>query len=140
MTYPALTTLVIMTALAVPLAYADDSLAIVTAESSTLTSLTRKEVADLFLGKHKINIDGQSVTPIDVTDEASRDAFYQQVAEMSVLRVNAYWARLVFSGQGRPPQQLPLAEAMALAKNQPGTVTYLPARYANGFKILLKLP
>ncbi len=140
MTYSPLTTLVIITALVVPLAYADDSLAIVTAESSTVTSLTRKEVADLFLGKHKINIGGQAVTPIDVTDEAPRDMFYQQVADMSAQRVNAYWARLVFSGQGRPPQQLSLTEAMALIKSQPGTVTYLPAQHANGFKILLKLP
>ena len=86
MTYSPLTTLVIITALVVPLAYADDSLAIVTAESSIVTSLTRKEVADLFLGKHKINIGGQSVTPIDVTEEAPVRGLDQAAPRLCIIR------------------------------------------------------
>jgi len=53
--------------------------------------------------------------------------------------VNAYWARVVFSAQGRPPRILPLPEAQALITNQQGIITYMPENNASGFKIILRL-
>jgi hypothetical protein len=117
-----------------------ESIAVVTKDDTVLTSLTRQEVSDLFLGKRKLVVAGIPLTPVDVADEALREAFYQGVAEMSASRVNAYWARLVFSAQGRPPRKLSLVEAKSLAKKHVGVVTYLPADTAGGFKILLRLP
>ena len=117
-----------------------ESVAVVTHDLIPVTTLTREEVADLFLGKRNITIKGLSLIPLDVNDEPLREAFYQGVAEMSAMRVNAYWSRLVFSAQGRPPRKLPLAEAKSLVQSQPGMVTYVPDVSAAGFKILLRLP
>jgi len=117
-----------------------EPVAIVTQDGTPLASLSKQEAADLFLGKRKLQVAGQPLTPVDVADEGLRDAFYQGVADMSSVRVNAYWARLVFSAQGRPPRKLPLVEAQALVQSQPGMVTYLPGNGTSGFKILLRLP
>ena len=117
-----------------------EMIAVVTQNGTPVTSLSKQEVANLFLGKHALTVGGQNLIPVDIADERLREAFYQSVAEMSAARVNAYWARLVFSAQGRPPRKLPLAEAKALILSQPGLVTYLPASGGGEFIVLLRLP
>jgi hypothetical protein len=112
---------------------------VVTQDGTPVDSLSREEVADLFLGKRNITVAGQELTPLDVNDDALREAFYQGIAGMSAMRVNAYWARLVFSAQGRPPRKLPLSEAKKLVRSQLGLVTYMPSDNSSGFKILFKV-
>jgi len=114
-----------------------EPVAVVTQDETPVTSLNRDEVADLFLGKRIITIAGRDLTPLDVNDDSLREAFYQRVAGMSAMRVNAYWARLVFTAQGRPPRKFSLTEVKKLVHSQSGLVTYLPSNDANGFKILL---
>ena len=110
---------------------------VVTQDGTPVTTLSRDEVADLFLGKRIITVAGRDLTPLDVNDDFLRESFYQGVAGMSAMRVNAYWARLVFSAQGRPPRKYPLSEVKKLVRSRSGLVTYLPSDDANGFKILL---
>ena len=129
-----------LSALAVASPVLAEPIAVVTRDGSVVVSLSKQEVADLFLGKRQITVDNLSLTPVDVADESLRETFYQSVAEMSAVRVNAYWARLVFSAQGRPPRKLPLNEARAMVQSRPGLVTYLAGNATGGFKILLKLP
>ncbi len=117
-----------------------EPLSVITANGNVVSSLTREEVADLFLGKRKISIDGHALIPLDVSDDKLRDSFYQAVADMSAVRVSAYWARIVFSAQGKPPRKLPLDEVKFFLQSQPGTVTYAPDAKHDGFKILLSLP
>jgi hypothetical protein len=132
---------VVLTALLVFVSMANaESIAVVTQEGVQIASLSREEVADLFLGKRKILVAGQTLTPVDVSDESLRDSFYQKVAEMRSVRVKAYWARLVFSAQGRPPRELKLTEAKHLIQSESGYVTYLPANTAEGFNVVLRLP
>jgi hypothetical protein len=117
-----------------------EPLSVITANGTAVSSLTRDEVADLFLGRRKISIDGQTLIPLDASDDKVRDSFYQAIADMSAVRVSAYWARIVFAAQGRPPRKLPLDEVKFFLQSQPGTVTYAPDAKHNGFKILLSLP
>lgn len=117
-----------------------DSVIVVSDAGVPVTALSREDVADLFLGKRQITVEGLSLTPVDVDDDELRAAFYQGVADMSGIRVNAYWSRLVFSAQGRPPRKVALDVARSLIKSQPGVVTYLPDGDADGLRILLRLP
>ncbi|MFM9913968.1 MAG: hypothetical protein ACKVN9_10590, partial [Methylophilaceae bacterium] len=96
-------------------------------------------VADIFLGKRKLTVSGISLIPIDISDEALRENFYRQIADMNTIRVNAYWSRVVFSAQGRPPRILSLLDAKSLVASQQGVITYLPENNAAGFKIVLRL-
>ena len=110
---------------------------VVTQDGAKIASLSREQVADLFLGKARIVFEGLELTPLEVNDEPLREVFYQGVAGMSAMRVNAYWARLVFTSQGRPPRKLNLSDAERLVRSRPGFVTYVPSDDSNGFRILL---
>lgn len=72
-----------------------------------LTHLSSQELSDLYLGRP---ITGSVERPIlldQPRDSLLRARFFRQINGMDLNRVNAYWARLQFSGQMQPPASLP---------------------------------
>ncbi|CAB1369413.1 hypothetical protein [Denitratisoma oestradiolicum] len=101
-------------------------------------SLSREDVADLFLGKRRIYAGALVLSPMDVANEGLREGFYQAVAGFSSNRVRGYWAQQVFTGRSRPPREVGPAEAGEIIVKEKGVVTYLPVVPA-GARILLRL-
>lgn len=115
-------------------------IAVVVRKDSPLLQLSRDEVAALFLGKTRHSND-IPLTPFDSKDNALRERFYLALAEMSGLRVKAYWSRIVFSGQGRPPLEIPMSEAGKRLADESGALLYLPAdQVAPNMKIVFSMP
>lgn len=121
-------------------AESNTSIVVVTHKDSPLTTLSQDEVVDLFLGKFKSS-HNVPVKPLDSTDQMLRDRFYSATANMSGMRVKAYWSRIVFSGQGRPPHEIPSAEASRWLTNDTGALTYLPLnQVSDDMKIIFRVP
>lgn len=119
---------------------AEAAIVVVVRKDSPLVQLSRDEVAALFLGKTRHSND-IPITPFDSNDHALRERFYQAVAEMNSLRVKAYWSRIVFSGQGRPPQEISTSEALTKLADKSGALLYLPAdQVAPNMKIVFSMP
>jgi ABC-type phosphate transport system substrate-binding protein len=75
-----------------------------------LGPMTKEQVADLFLGK------SQSFTPYDQDSKSPIYAdFYQKAAGRTPAQVKATWSRVVFSGMGQTPRQVPDSEAVKKA-------------------------
>ena len=89
---------------------AADVVAVVSAKSA-VTTLSRAQLADLFLGRTNRFPDGTVAVPID-QDEASaiRDEFYRDFAGYSPARVKAHWSKIIFTGRGQPPRQAASAD------------------------------
>lgn len=70
-------------------------------------TLTAEQVRDLFLGKSNRLPDG---TPCKVIDQVEgrpvRNEFYEKVLLKTPEQAKAYWAKMVFTGHGIPPQVL----------------------------------
>lgn len=77
------------------------AIAIVVSERSAIRSLSQEDIAAAFLG-----MSVQNLAPIDSDDVSLREAFYQQLLGRSRNQMRAYWSRMVFTGQGRPPPVL----------------------------------
>jgi len=121
-------------------AESETSIVVVVHKDSPLTPISQHEVVDLFLGKYKSSHNVQ-VKPLDNKDGALRDRFYSAVANMSAMRVKAYWSRIVFSGQGRPPHEISSAEAGSWLTNDTGALTYLPLnQVGDDMKIIFRVP
>jgi ABC-type phosphate transport system substrate-binding protein len=73
-----------------------------------VASLSREQVVDIYTGR-KVNFpDGNPALPIDLPpDSEVRAAFYRKLVDKSVAQINAYWARLLFTGRATPPRILP---------------------------------
>jgi ABC-type phosphate transport system substrate-binding protein len=89
---------------------------VIVAEDNPVSSLSRKQVVDLFMGRKAEFPDGKLSTPIDLAAGSPlRQRFYQSLTGKSEAQVDAYWAQLVFAGRMKPPPQLESAEAVLRA-------------------------
>jgi ABC-type phosphate transport system substrate-binding protein len=72
-----------------------------------VTTLSRNQVADIFLGKSTRFPDGSAAVPIDqLESSAVRDEFYFKFADKSPAQIKAYWAKIIFTGRGQPPREV----------------------------------
>ena len=87
---------------------------VIAAHDSPINTITVQETAHLYMGR--INgVAGIGATPIllyDLPDGPLRETFFRLLNGMSIEQVNAYWARLQFSGNVLPPTRLSNARAV----------------------------
>jgi ABC-type phosphate transport system substrate-binding protein len=84
-------------------------------------AISKDQIADLYLGR------SGGLTPIDQTaGSAIYVQFYKQATGRDVAQVKAIWSRILFTGRGLPPKQLPDSAAVkqAIAAN-PNAVGYI---------------
>jgi ABC-type phosphate transport system substrate-binding protein len=87
----------------------------VVSSKSPVTSLSKTQVIDIFLGKSTHFPDGSTAVPIDqVEGAATRDEFYARFAQMSPAQVKALWSKIIFTGRGQPPRTV--ASSLAAKK------------------------
>jgi len=81
-----------------------DVVAVVSA-NSTIVTLSKTQVTDIFLGRVSRFPDGAQAVPIDQAEGSTiRDQFYVKVAGKSPAQVKAFWSKIIFTGRGRPPK------------------------------------
>jgi ABC-type phosphate transport system substrate-binding protein len=79
----------------------------VVAASNPVSTLSRSQIADIFLGKMIRFPDGRQVVPVDqVENSAAREAFYLKFADKSPAQIKAFWSRIIFTGRGQPPPEV----------------------------------
>ena len=69
------------------------------------TTITEKELQEIFLGKRVQWKDNTTIHPVTVKETELHKAFLKQYVKKSIAKWNAHWKRLVFTGNGTPPQQ-----------------------------------
>ena len=100
--------LLAVVAVAAATAQAADTEVVVIGNPAAQT-LTKEEVADLFLGKN------QGMKLLDLPNSAPvKAAFYQKVSGHDLSQVKATWARLIFTGKAHAPKEV--ADAAAVKK------------------------
>lgn len=71
---------------------------------------TKAQVEELYLGK---NFDYK---PLDFKEGAPvREQFYKKLTNREITQIKALWARLIFTGKGQMPLQLPDANSVKKA-------------------------
>ncbi len=92
---------------------------------NNINTLTIKQVQDIFLGRTRVFPNGKFALPIDQSSPL-RAEFYQKLTSYPVEYINAYWARIMFTGQASPPQQLPNDEAvLQTVRDNEGAIGYI---------------
>lgn len=106
-------------------AYAD--IAVVVNPSNSIESLTEREVIDLYMGRYMAFPDGSSALPLDQpVDSKVRSAFYRRLTGKSVAQINAYWAKLIFSGRATPPRMAHSDDSMNdMITNNKNAIAYI---------------
>lgn len=70
-----------------------------------IESLSATQVEDVFMGRMRSLSNGRVATPVDYT--ALRAEFYGKLISRPIEQVDAYWARIIFTGLASAPVKLP---------------------------------
>jgi ABC-type phosphate transport system substrate-binding protein len=100
---------------------------VIVSARNPIPSLTPAQTTRIFLGKVNTFPDDSAAVPVDQAEgSAIRDEFYSKVVHKSSSQLTAYWAKVIFTGNGRPPEMLESDAAVrkAVAKN-PNAIGYI---------------
>jgi ABC-type phosphate transport system substrate-binding protein len=102
-------------------------LVVIVSARSPLTSLRAEQVADIFLAEAATFPDGREASAIDLrVGSPLRDEFYAKVAKRSPALMKAYWTKMIFTGRGQPPRELPGSlDVRRLVAENPGMIGYI---------------
>lgn len=78
--------------------------------SPSALPVTKSQLAKIYLGRSFAR------RPVDLPEgNPLKATFYKVVADSDLAQVQASWARVMFTGRGEPPRELPNAEAVKKA-------------------------
>jgi len=119
---------------------AQAEMAVIAHINNNTASLTVKQVQEIFLGQTRSFPNGKFALPIDQSTSL-RARFYEKITARPVEQINAYWARIMFTGQASPPQQLPNDEAvLQTVRENEGAIGYIDKAFVdNSVRVLLLL-
>ncbi|MBU0631886.1 hypothetical protein KKA17_04505 [bacterium] len=100
--------------------------AVITSSKSSLTTLTSRQIRDIFMMKLHY-IDDVKVIPINTSASASiRQEFEKNILQIDRQRLNNYWIKQHFQGISPPVTQPSIASIKMFIKNVEGTIGYIP--------------
>ena len=76
------------------------------------TTLSYKDVQEIFLGKRVQWSNNTAIRPVILKDPDLYEMFLKQYVKKSESQWNTYWKRMVFTGQGMPPEQADTQQAL----------------------------
>jgi ABC-type phosphate transport system substrate-binding protein len=98
----------------------------VVSSKSPISTLSKGQITDIFLGRRTRFPDGTLAVPIDRSEgSALRDEFYSRIADMSPAQVKAFWSKIIFTGRGQPPIAVATSlETRRLLIANPNAISY----------------
>jgi ABC-type phosphate transport system substrate-binding protein len=79
----------------------------VVSPKSAVTTLTKAQLTDIFLGKANRFPNGAPAVPIDQPEGSlARNEFYARFAGKSAAQIKAFWSSIIFTGRGQPPKEV----------------------------------
>ena len=90
-------------------------------------AINDSDISRIFLGKVKKFSTGDKITIINLKyKHETRNEFEKKVLNKSASQVKAYWSKLMFSGKGKPPKELPSdKDILAFVAANPGAIAYI---------------
>jgi ABC-type phosphate transport system substrate-binding protein len=122
---------------------ASPPLVVIVNAASKVSTATTAEISDLFLGRSRSLGDIKQAIVLDQPIASPlRARFYRALTGKEIAEINAYWARLLFSGQSSPPLAMPdAATVLDMVRTNPTAIGYLEkAPDDKGVRVVLQLP
>jgi ABC-type phosphate transport system substrate-binding protein len=120
---------------------AGNDVVVVVSARRPLTALSRSELTDIFLGRRSRFPDGGEAVPVDLRGGAeARTEFYSTYLGRSAAQMKAYWSKMIFTGRGSPPREVPDAvEMRRLVAEDPRSIGYLERSLADDTVKILRI-
>jgi ABC-type phosphate transport system substrate-binding protein len=102
-------------------------LVVIVSARSPVSALRPDQVADIFLAQTGRFPDGEPAVALDLPlGVPLRNEFYSKMAGKSPALMKAYWTKMVFTGRGQPPRELPNSAAVRkMVADNPSMIGYI---------------
>lgn len=141
MTIPFKRRMVLLAVLLSATSVAQAGVVVVMSSKSDVPSLSKAQVAQIFMAKTDALPNGRVAKPVDQAEgSAVRNEFYDKVADKSPAQMKAYWSQLTFTGKAQPPRKVSgdAAVKAALGDN-PAAIGYISDGAVDGsVKVVFK--
>lgn len=108
--------------------------------SNPATSVTRRQLSDMFLKKVTQWRDGSTVEPVEPPERSRAKAYFLSdvMNGRSAFALRTFWQKRVFAGRDTPPvEKASDEEVVAFVRGTPGAVGYVAVGVAtDGVKVL----
>ena len=101
--------LVLISSISVPISIAadNDTIHVIVNQQTELTELDQKQVMSIFLGRARNFPNGMTAKAFDHKKDSSiREFFLESLTGKQLSDIDAYWARLSYSGRAFPPKSI----------------------------------
>ena len=100
---------------------------VVVSAKCAISTLSKDQVTDIFLGKTTRFPDGAPAVPVDqIEGSPARDEFYAKLAGKSPAQLKAHWTKIIFTGRGQPPKSVANSiEVLKLIAANPQAISYV---------------
>ncbi len=100
---------------------------VVAGAKSDVPTLSKEQVAGLYVGSSFTLPNGGSATLLDQSESSdARKQFYAKVTDKSPSQIKSTWSRLTFSGKGTPPKEVASsADVKKAVAASPNTIGYI---------------
>jgi len=114
----------------------------VVSSKNPVTSLSKSQVADIFLGKAVRFPGGAPALPIDQEEGSpAREEFYAAFTGKSPAQIKSHWTKIIFTGRGQPPRAVSnSAEVRKLIAANPQAIGYIERSAVDGSVKVLAQP
>ena len=133
--------MLLLAALLTATSVAQAGVVVVMSSKSDVSSLSKAQVAQIFMAKTDALPNGRVAKPVDQAEGAAvRNEFYDKVADKSAAQMKAYWSQLTFTGKAQPPRKVSgdAAVKAALGEN-PAAIGYISDGAVDGsVKVVFK--
>jgi ABC-type phosphate transport system substrate-binding protein len=122
-----------------PLGASAASFKVVVNNGVNVSSMTKKDISDLFMKRVPKWSNGTPVVPVDQSDRSAvREEFSKLIHGKPTAAVKSYWQQQIFSGRDVPPvEKASDSEVLAMVRSNPGAVGYVDAGAdTSGVKVL----
>lgn len=112
-------------------------IAVIVNPANPVQTLTVRQVSELYLGRTRNFESSQTAIILDQgAEDPLRVQFFKNISGMSIGQVTAYWARLRFTGQVKPPQTLDGdASVLEFVRKNPLAIGYVSQTNATGANV-----
>ncbi|NRD74599.1 phosphate ABC transporter substrate-binding protein [Shewanella sp. VB17] len=99
---------------------------------SNTSDFDQSIIKKMFLGKQKSFSNGRTAIMLSVSNtDPVMTEFNQKVMDKSNSQIKAYWSKIIFTGKGTPPQEMPSAsEVISSVSTNPDSIGYIDAAAA----------
>ena len=115
---------------------------VVVSKANSISELSKREVIDIYMGRYITFPDGKSAKPLDLAKQSQlKNDFYLRLVDQNERKINAYWARLLFSGRAKPPESMAsINEILSHLKMSESAIAYIPgSEVTDSVKVVYRL-